>query len=418
MMGQYYNITQNTYLRYIEYNYTDQTSKNTFQNIWDKNYELIVNCNVIIDNCGESSPILPGFWHGLVKGEALALRAMLHLDLLRLYGPIPNEEGKLKQSIPYVTNTDQKISPFLTMEEVGNRIIQDLKDALKLLENTDPILTEGVMNSADPQGNNTTRYRQYRLNYFAAKSLLARTYLWCGKRSEALTTAREIINDAQINGTNIFPFVTSAAATNTSAPDRVFSSEVIFALYDPNRRTEIHEYLFAPTLADDRRLTFAGTLASGRVPELYDDQNDHRYKAWATYNRTNGSTALYHRKLDIENTLNIAFSYMVPLIRLSEIYLIAAECTENLTEAEDFLNTIRRNRNCVNRSVTSSALIGYITSEFRREVLGEGQMFFFYKRLGLTTLPNVKANSGNINMNLNNYVVPLPDSETSVRLDY
>lgn len=64
--------------------------------------------------------------------------------------------------------------------------------------------------------------------------------------------------------------------------------------------------------------------------------------------------------------------------------------------------------------------MNYIAKEFRREFLGEGQMFFFYKRNGMTKIPNGRGSEeskGTINMTTSNYVVPLPDSETSVRLD-
>ncbi len=32
--------------------------------------------------------------HDLIKGEALAMRAFCHLDILRLFGPIPGEQTK------------------------------------------------------------------------------------------------------------------------------------------------------------------------------------------------------------------------------------------------------------------------------------------------------------------------------------
>ena len=57
-----------------------------------------------------------------------------------------------------------------------------------------------------------------------------------------------------------------------------------------------------------------------------------------------------------------------------------------------------------------------ISSEFRKEMIGEGQMFFFYKRQAMQSIPNGSATSGNMNMLLKNYVVPIPDSEIDNRL--
>ena len=62
-----------------------------------------------------------------------------------------------------------------------------------------------------------------------------------------------------------------------------------------------------------------------------------------------------------------------------------------------------------------------ITKDCRREFLGEGQMFFFYKRRAEQQLPNGRFETDNdkqwIDMSMSNYVIPLPDSETDMRLN-
>ena len=253
------------------------------------------------------------------------------------------------------------------------------------------------------------------MNYYAVKALLARVYLWGGDRTLAYATAIEILKAVRDSGTELFPFVTNAAATSSSTPDRVFSTEVLFGCYNSSRGT-IHETLFAPTLETAKILTFAGTLNSGRVEELYDDKNDYRYKIWATYNN-NGNSVLYHRKYEDfeDNSGTRTYRYMVPLIRLSEVYLIAAECCDDLDEAVGYLNTLRNARNCFSVYPTVDGLKNYIASEYRKEMLGEGQMFFFYKRKEIVNIPNGTQASGTMNVELNKYVVPLPDSETSQR---
>ena len=112
---------------------------------------------------------------------------------------------------------------------------------------------------------------------------------------------------------------------------------------------------------------------------------------------------------------------MVPLIRLSEIYLLAAEYTDDFVTAKGYLDRIRNSRNCPSSVATEPTLMEEITKECRREFLGEGQMFFFYKRKAMQKIPNGKwekdSESQTINMNINNYVVPLPDSEINMRLN-
>ncbi|MDE7373889.1 MAG: RagB/SusD family nutrient uptake outer membrane protein [Odoribacter sp.] len=410
-MGQYYtNFSSSThaYYQYIKLIFTEANEKALFDNVWKKCYLVIANCNTIIEKCGEGNANLPEPYFSMIKGEALALRAMLHFDMLRLFGPIPSELSK--ESIPYQTTSKQQVSSLLPGTEVLGLVIKDLKEALDLLKVSDPYLAENqsVYDETD------VKLRQFRMNYCATAALLARVYLWGGDRTSAYAVAKEILQAVRGDAT-LFPFVTNAAATNTSTPDRVFSTEVLFGCYNSSRNT-IQETLFAPTLETARLLTFAGTLNSGRVDELYDDKNDYRYRIWATYNN-NGTSILYHRKYeDFEDNSGMrTYRYIVPLIRLSEVYLIAAECCDDLEEAVGYLNTLRNARNCFSVNPTVDGLNNYIASEYRKEMLGEGQMFFFYKRKEMVNIPDGTLATGTMNVELNQYVVPLPDSETSQR---
>ena len=62
----------------------------------------------------------------------------------------------------------------------------------------------------------------------------------------------------------------------------------------------------------------------------------------------------------------------------------------------------------------------YVTAEFAREVIGEGQLYYHYKRLGLKVIPSGIDYGGwyadgKDEMNLSNYVWPLPDTEKDKR---
>lgn len=428
IMAQYFKGNGNFNGAYAQYSYmANDVIKKTFSDYWSKSYYLIVNCNIIIDECDEKNPILPGIWYGLVKGEALALRAFLHLDLLRLYGPIYSLD-KDKACIPYVTNTNQEVTPLLKAEQVMENILADLTEAMKLLKDSDPIFENGVANSSSLYGDNSLRYRQYRMNYYAVKGLLARASLWSGNKTAACQYASEIINEVQVAGSEVFPFATVAMATDGTNPNRVFSSEVMFAVYDQAIGTEIFGQLFLPLLPTNDFLTFPfqnnNTLYTGRISELYTDNSDIRYRAWwGVYTTTTGINYNYFRKYEAvaSNNTSAQFRTMIPLIRLSEMYLIAAECTPSLSEAEQLVNTLREKRACSTRLpfTTETERMTNITAEFRREFLGEGQMFYFYKRQATDVLPDAQqyAPGRTINMNLQQYVVPLPDNEINYRTD-
>ncbi len=419
-MAQYYYVTNTStqqFYYFAKYTYTNATVKSTFDQIWQKSYQLIANCNVILEKCGDGNPVLPQNYYGIIKGESLALRAMLHFDILRIFGPVYSQ-GSSTLSIPYMTKANQEIQPLLPAKNVCDSVIKDLKDALILLQANDPVLTDGVKNFADPSGRNDMNYRQYRMNYFAVKALLARVYLWMGDKTNALQYAEQTINEAQNPTKVLFPFVTNASALHATIPDRVFSTEVFFALYN-STRINLQNALFIPTLEATRKLTLQGSLTDGRINEMYEDKNDYRYKIWSNYNN-NGTNVLYQRKFEDmsdANGVSNAWRYMMPLIRLSEVYLIAAECTNDLAQATIYLNKVRNSRNCFSVTPASAdALQTLILGEYRREMLGEGQLFYYYKRKAMLSIPNGNVATGNLTLSLPNYVVPLPDSEISQRL--
>lgn len=108
----------------------------------------------------------------------------------------------------------------------------------------------------------------------------------------------------------------------------------------------------------------------------------------------------------IENT-------MIPLIRLGEMYLIAAESQSDvLANGTSYVNTLRRNRGI---STTISALTPQLLQyEYIRELYGEGQLFYLYKRL-FTKIICSSSDQKNPEPDKNIFVVPLPDSETENR---
>ncbi|WP_293939117.1 RagB/SusD family nutrient uptake outer membrane protein [Sphingobacterium sp. UBA5996] len=418
VLAQYYYINGSTHVfdKYNNFVYTEASVKSGFEQIWKKAYELIANCNVILDKCGNApSEILPQPYFGIIKGEALALRAMIHLDMLRLFGPIYSEDNKYKPALPYIDKISYDISPLLGSEEFTGHVVADLEAGLLLLQDSDPIRTEGVRNQGSPTGENDLYYRQYRLNYYAVKALLARTYLWMGDRTAALKYAEELLTEVHSADKMTFPFVTFASAVSVDKPDRMFSTEVMFSLYNINRK-EMYNRLFDVSLQSNNKLSFSnGDVNDTRVRAIYDDNNDFRRRIWQS--ASNGTTTAT-TNMKYADVINGPGRYMIPLIRLSEVLLIAAECSPELTKATAYFNSLRTARNCVSLApVDQAALKAEITKEFRREMLGEGQQFFYYKRNAMQALPN--SSTLNISpertMVLTNYTVPLPDSETSQR---
>jgi hypothetical protein len=421
VMAQYYTMNPSThrYFQYATFAYAADTPKVVFDNMWKKTYELILNCNVIIERCGEDgNGVLTGPYFGIVKGEALALRAMLHLDMLRLFGPIYTQADKDKPCIPYNTASRPQSSALLGSAEVMQHIIDDLTAAAALLKEADPIITDGVRHSANANGSNDLQYRQYRLNYYAVKALLARAYLWMQDKPNALQQAQQLLTETLNPAKPIFIMgeTKSTDSRATSADfDHMFRSEVMFSLYTVNRQNIYNTY-FSPDIQQAARLSFNDYNESeDRLNALYDDGQDYRKKAWITLKNPNGNY-LTHVKFSVA-PYNVSPN-MMPLFRLSEVILTAAECSNTLSEGTAYLNLLRLGRFCVNLNpTTTTQLKDFITNEFRKETIGEGQLFFYYKRNAMTTVPNHiwSTAAPTKTISLTNYVVPLPVSEISVR---
>ena len=103
--------------------------------------------------------VFTGNNYNLIRGEALALRALLHFDMFRLFGPV-YKLNPTKTSIPYETSTTLQVQELLPGNEVMRHVIEDLSEAEKLLAD-DPIITttDHLVNHATTGGSNFLEYR-------------------------------------------------------------------------------------------------------------------------------------------------------------------------------------------------------------------------------------------------------------------
>lgn len=413
VMGGAYTIgTDNSvwgnYKDLSSYKYNTEYWRNRLDQTWNKAYALILNCNKILETIDGNKNLFTDGSYYIIKGEALALRAMLHFDMLRLFGPVYSKDSD-KKAIPYYTKQTNSPEPILTAQEVMEKITTDYEDALNYLAN-DPVKTEGTMMSSTEDGSsNFLRYRALRLNYYAVEALMARAYLYMGNKTEAFKYATDVIKTAD---QNIFPFVDKSLVIGSPAdPDRIFSSEVLFALTNTSRGT-IHKNFFDPSRLpnyvfrmDDSmmsNLVYGGAATTGGY------QDDYRYRAcWMA----TGSNRYFYKYSDMVANGSIQ-NTMIPMVRLGEMFLIAAESQSgDLKAGVQYVNALRRNRGVASLTTLTPDLLKY---EYIRELYGEGQLFFLYKRLNSDIITSA-TNSKNPKASDLIFVVPLPDTETENR---
>ena len=413
VMGGAYTIgTDNSvwgnYKDLSSYQYNTEYWRDRLDQTWNKAYALILNCNKILETIDGNKNLFTDGSYYIIKGEALALRAMLHFDMLRLFGPVYSKDSD-KKAIPYYTKQTNSPEPILTAQEVMEKITTDYEDALNYLAN-DPVKTEGTMMSSTEDGtSNFLRYRALRLNYYAVEALMARAYLYMGNKTEAFKYATDVIKTAD---QNIFPFVDKNLVIGSPAdPDRIFFSEVLFALTNTSRGT-IHKNFFDPSRLpnyvfrmDDSmmsNLVYGGAATTGGY------QDDYRYRAcWMA----TGSNRYFYKYSDMVANGSIQ-NTMIPMVRLGEMFLIAAESQSgDLKAGVQYVNALRRNRGVANLTTLTPDLLKY---EYIRELYGEGQLFFLYKRLNSDIITSATSSKNPKASDLI-FVVPLPDTETENR---
>ena len=399
------NSVWGNYKDLSNYQYGTEYWRNRLDQTWNKAYALILNCNKILENIDQNQGLFTGGNYYAVKGEALALRAMLHFDMLRLFGPVYAKDSD-KKAIPYYNKQTNSPEPILTAKEVAEKVVADLEEARILLAN-DPVKTEGTLMSGSQDGtSNFMRYRALRLNYYAVEALLARVNLYMGNKTEAFKYATDVIKTAD---QDIFPFVDKSLVIGSPTdPDRIFSSEVLFALTNTSR-SKIHKNFYDPSRLpnyvfrmDDNlmsNIVYGGAATTGGY------QDDYRYRAnWIA----TGSNRYFYKYSDMVTNGSIQ-NTMIPMIRLGEMFLIAAESqSDNLANGVQYVNALRRNRGVANLQTLTPDLLKY---EYIRELYGEGQLFYLYKRLNSDIITSSNANKNPKASDLI-FVVPLPDSET------
>lgn len=395
VLGQQHTRFASTFHEYYDasfYRYTNAAVRSKTDGIYKGMYNALADDNNLITNIDKANKnMFRDVNYSIIRGEAYGLRAFIHFDLLRLFGPsLVAAGGATTKVMPYMDQLTVNALPRLTVPELLARIQADLAVAEAALKNTDPI----VPGSTTPT--TTTGYlrdRFYKLNYYAVKATQARVYLYAGDKVKALAAAREVID------ADVFPFTTS---TQMGAGDRVGINELVFTLYKADMTAFTANY-FTPS--SNNLLT---KTDDAEFQAVYETTADVRYTLLTVLDNTS-TNIRYSVKLDQVVGTSVAYTRKMPVMRISELYYIAAEClkTTDLPAAVEYLNVVRRARNVPGDlpvTLTEAQLQDEIFKEYRKEFYCEGQLFYYYKRLNLPQIGAVTAD------NLV-YVLPLPDNE-------
>lgn len=397
---------------FYNFRYTDQEMRDRLDATWLQLYKAIANTNLLLEYLNGKNP--EDYEHyNLIRGEALGLRAYLHLDLLRLFGPVLKEGGMNRKAIPYHEVFSNQIVHVMTASEVLNRIQRDLDTAYVCLQH-DPIKTYGrqvatedlnkygdAMKVTDLAFN----FRGIRMNYYAVCATLARMYMLKEDYTNALRYANEVITS------EVFSLVKREDMASGSQ-DLMFQRELIWGVYYQEIANLTSQLGGSGYDVDKLYLNWVYSDNKG-----YGDVEDYRLDWWETTSTTPAQTYLYkyNRKMSTGGSSSdiTPWEKLLPMIRLSEMYYIAAEAylPTQPEESWNLLNKVRASRRLGvlpdNLKNNAGELLKQLEWEYRKDYWGEGKLFYFYKRLNR----NVVTRTETIPASQTLFELPLPSDE-------
>ena len=397
------------------YKYGETTSsKNAIAEIWLKLYNEIANINNFLQYLETNGDVIvTEGYRDLMKGEALGLRAFHYFDLLRLFAPSYKADPGYT-AIPYITKYSNKVSPQKTVSEVIDSVIVDLKAAVTDLEGRDPIFdplyqaTTGsdmyMWTQPMPDRNEFLSYRGFRLNYYAVNALLARVYAYKLDKKQAYDYAKIVLESGVFKFTDYWKITSDIQYRN-----RILRPEIVFGFNVP-RMTKVFEP-YSPSYSSSKKW-----LTIKNSEQMFEGSaNDYRlnylmeHEILAAFDRP--SCIKFVKPENADEMTEEEMGRIAPMIRISEMYYYVCEylMDSDLNGAKTELQKLRNARNAKEALIANSPaeLEDVIVNDARREFMCEGQLFYFYKRLGR----KVVDESGNYTMTEKDFVLPLPDVE-------
>lgn len=316
--------------------------------------------------------------------ELYAMRGLFHFHLATYFAPLPTSGSLNTNGIVLsdrVFDIDY-IGQRASVDSTYNFIVSDFTKAIE-------------------SGQNKERNTGH-LNYWAALALRARANLYRGDYDAALADADEVISDS--------PYKLYTVENYTSMWSREGADEVLFEYL----QTDVYN---AQRYAPGYYTSPLGYSEYGVSEEFYNwlmiNPLDVRSRMVANCMQAPDSEPDYHvgyYPLKYPGNAGASVSTYtnnIRVIRLSEVYLIAAEAAlQEGGDAVGYLNALRSQR-IEDYAYVSSVTLGDILDERRKELFAEGQIAFDFWRNGRT------VDNGNFTVSATDYktVLPLPVEE-------
>lgn len=341
-----------------EMNYTADNAPN----MWNIPYNVIRRANRLIQAI-DKNQITDGSKEdiGMIYAEAKVVRALVHFDLVRIYGlPYTADEGA-SLGVPIMTEPlDSDVLPTRnTVAEVYTQVVKDITEAIET----------GFMETGKNNGYITV---------WTAKALLSKVYLNMNKNKEALEMAEDVIANSPYTLWKNSEYVAAWSKDNGA-----HTNEMLFELINESSDDWSDREGIAYLYNEDG---YADAIVTKTFSDMLgEDPNDVRngiilpVRFDPDFAEMFGEARVFINKFPADKSGDMRLNNL-PVIRLSEVYLNAAEAAAKIGDhatAANYLNAIvkRANPNAVTIA-DSDATLARIILERRKELVGEGHRFF------------------------------------------
>lgn len=348
------------------YNYQHIVNSNLALHVWTLGYQAIFSANTVIDAIDENTN---DAIQKQLLGENLFLRALIHHDLVRVFGrPYTNGDPTQNLGIMIRNNADPNdIPPRSTVKECYDFIVSDLLKAAEYMN-------------------------EEKSNIYASKevayALLARMYLYMGENDNAIQYADMVINSGRYELLNtedyrkyftFFPeenqetiFAIKLLPTENQGKASIGSMFNGFGGWgEIYASPSYRELIYKNT--EDARIDFIQPHFDGdKIP---DPTEDCGYKV----QKRNGLSKYYNVKYTNEGGIEMLSS--VIRLRLAEMYLIKAEAFAKKGEdanAIEMVDILRQRAGLTGKQLFENDMQGYtsvldvVMDERRLELAWEG----------------------------------------------
>lgn len=323
---------------------------NSPSGLWSIPYMIINRTNVLLKSIDEGK-IESGKELNNAKGEALALRALSHFNLLITYAK------------PYFVENGQTLGVVLAKSIIGpeelptrstvadgfSMVIEDLTNSLELID---------------------TEVKDGRFNSWAVKSLLAKVYLYKRDYDKAFNFAKDVIENSPYKLIEHDEYL--AAWKGRYTTESILDIEI--SDLDAGNR-EMLGYVVDPK-------GYAAVSTTKEFEDLLNEEkNDIRAKLLTKASEEGRFYINKYPGINGKPAVN-----NIRVIRLSDVYLMAAEAalekkSKDQASADKYLNAIRERAIPGTKRVEATKEL--VLKERRKELVMEGHRLYDILRLGI-----------------------------------